>query len=470
MTASLIIPRVEVYWGDTNLTCYNPQGSSQNKYAEGLTSLVYNVKVSMEDQGQTPTGSMDWNPSGAGFNVYLQMLQSKLEETITVRYYYNGGNSISFEFMWGGQVENYGKEMGVTVKLVSLLDGLINANYFATTQNDKEEKGKSHKEAISTAEKQYGINGLNIIRYTKKASEDTSKAKVMSAYNDGGTFMDSMQSIAKDNGNFVFFNNVDKAHAVVYTPYTYDNEEVVFKPGPGAVNTLKRYGYFVGPGIIQTLTKTSEWQPPQKSQELAMAATFRKAEEKQAKKQQKADARAAKAASAAAARAAKGLPPKPVKQQQATAGSSPSGVYGAKTSPNVKSENNEVGPKKQDMFTAEKGAKLAMTTLMCPSLTGIKPLDLVFVPNFAGTYMEDWIVTSVEYQQTEGGVDVAIQATRTYGLGDFMRKDVGQKWMTIANNLGLVGENSSLEQWSYYAWTMYLKGVQTPSFNVRPLE
>lgn len=445
MAGNLIIPRVEVFWGDTILTA--PNGD--------FGPLVYDVRVSLEDQGQTPTGSMKWNPTAVGLAEYERLLDKYPDWSIMVTFHYLGGNSITFEFYWGGQSDTYGKEMDVTVKLISLLDGLVNANFFATVQTSRDEKGISFINAITETEKQFGISGLglNMIRYTPRAFEDLSNAQVKASYNDGATFADALQNLVKDNGNNVFFNNIGKANAVIYTPYSWEGADnsvnlVEFREGvyPGVnPDPTKRYGYFIGPHIIQSITRTNEWQPPQKSQEINAAYARKAYELKQAKKAQNEARKRNKRRAAPQGQTNS--------RTSATAGS---GIYGSKNSYNIYSAGNENGPVKQDLFTKERAAKLSMSTLMCPSLVGIKPLDLIFVVNYSNTYIEDWVVSSVEYQQTgSGGVDVSIQATRTHGDGDPMYLAASEGWQKIAQKV-LFGEGESqLNSWAAYAWGNY---------------
>lgn len=440
---SLTIPRVMVVWGPYDLTKY-----------------VYDVRVSLDEQGQTPTGSMKWRPDPAGYADYETLIEAYREWSIMVTFYYIEGKFITFEFYWGGQSEVYGKEMEITVKLVSLLDGLVNANFYASVQTAVGEKGISFAEAASQMLKQFGLAGLvdsrgqpmDLLRYTKKAREDTNNATVKFNYNDGATFMDAVQNLVKDNGNNVFFNNIGSPNAVVYTPYTWEYEgtngvasgyetvdaitagwDLITNPDP----TL-RYGYIIGPGIIQSFTRTYEWQPPQKSQEIT-AMMNRKAEERKEAKRQKS------------------LQDKK-KEQSAQNATAPSGVYQSKTTGNIKSENNESGPRKQDIFTKERSAKLSLSTLMCPALTGIKPLDIIFIPSYSGKYIEDWIVSSVEYQQNDKGVDLSIQATRPYGQGKPMSDVNSKRFSEFAENLGLTGKGVKgkedvLRNWTNFAWT-----------------
>lgn len=452
--SSLVIPRVEVYWGEYNLTSPSATpGFFSGWESESHGPLVYDVRATLEDQGQTPSGSMKWNTTGKGFEAYEKCLKELIDKTIIVNFYFVSGSYIPLEFYWGGHTDTYGKDMEISIKLVTLMDGLINANFYATAQADKEEKGISHKDSVANLEKQYGIKDQKLIRYTKTAERDTQKSIVKMTYNDGSTFMDAMQNLVKDNGNYVFFNNIMKANATVFAPYKWEGLDENNKVIPGVQRTVnkleppdptRRYSYLIGPTIIQNMTRTYEWQPPQKSQEIS-SMLGKKATEKSSK-------------------------PKPVKngskitspqQQQkdsSTAATATSGVHSSKQVVNIRSDNNKDGPKKQDLFTKERAAKLSLSIFLCPALVGIKPLDILLVPRYDLTFVEDWIVTSVEYQQNQGGVEISIQATREFGLGEMMIPYT-KELIDIVFAGNKEASFDVLEAWEKYSWYLPKDGA-----------
>ena len=95
---------------------------------------------------------------------------------------------------------------------------------------------------------------------------------------------------------------------------------------------------------------------------------------------------------------------------------------------------------------------LQMSTFLCPLLVGIKPYDIVFVPSLAGKFIEDWIVDSVSYTQSNGKITVSIGANRVIGTGTPMQKAPADKFKAIAEGKKLIGPNASLESWDNYAW------------------
>lgn len=498
MTVSLRIPRVEVFWGSTNLTFYTEGGESDPLYGQ---PLVYNVTVSLTESGQNPNGSMMWNPTGAAYKIYEKFVSEKTGETITVRYYYIDGRSITFVFVWSGQQENYGQSMDLKVMLSSELDGLTNGILRCTAQADEE--GYSMTEAVREIEKFFGVDTFNLVDYTDKAKKDMEKTKVQSNYNPSMKFYDAVVSIAENNGNLVFPINVvppsggtqGAPKLIVFTPYGWDKEATVeeLSPTEQFPNPKTRYGYFLGPCLIETISKQSQWQPPQKTQTLSINTQQKLTNQStQTTPSQGAPASsgAARAAAAAAGATRTGgsagattgtasggqgrspasgntgtpagtIPPRGEAQAAAQAASKPgaTGTSHSVARSRMRLADNEHGEEKKLILQKERQCRLSTTLFMAPVFTGLKPYDVLFVPNYSGTFMEDWIVNSVEYTQTDGGVNLSVQASRHFGLSVYMNEKQGKAWLDKAKGYGLVGEGATLENWMNYGW----KPGTTPS-------
>ena len=198
--------------------------------------------------------------------------------------------------------------------------------------------------------------------------------------------------------------------------------------------------------MINTMVRTSEWQKPQKTQSaLGMKTTDVQPAKTDQYQTQK---------------------PKSKPQQQVAgpgtkATTSPLAVQRGKSTPDTANLKNPDGPPKQDAMKKERGSKIALNTLLVPALVGIKPIDILFIPSLKGDYIEDWIVTGVEYQQTDGGVDVSIQGARQYGLEALMNIPLSEKWLPLAISKRLVGPGATLEAWEEYAWPACLRGAAT---------
>ena len=91
---------------------------------------------------------------------------------------------------------------------------------------------------------------------------------------------------------------------------------------------------------------------------------------------------------------------------------------------------------------------------MCPVLTGIKPLDIVYIPSLKGDFIEDWIVDSVGYDTNDGRISLSISAKRSIGLGTPMVELAAEEFLTYAKTNNLVGPTATLGAWERYAWSL----------------
>jgi hypothetical protein len=428
--SQLIFPRVSVSWGNQNLTSFTG-GTFVSE------PLVYDVSVDLAMDNNNPTGSFKWNPSGAAYTIYQQLLKSSVNQIITVKFYYEGGKSISFEFVWAGHQDIYGNDNTITVKLRSQLDGLINSAVRSTTQNY--DQGAPFLTAIKKYGQQYGIKD-NIVFFEKKAATDLQKATLENAYRESETYGSAVANLAKQNGNITFANNINKANLVIFTPFTWkpNASDVVEPMISGPVTTaVQRYGYLLGPGIINSIERSLEWSPPQ----------------------QESGANVSKQPLPVPS-----SPPAGVKEKQTSVEQSnkqaqaPGAVVGpssAKPNPGVRNQKNADGPIKQILLQKESQSKLSASVFACPSLMGIKPLDIVYVPSLrtGAPYIEDWIVETVAYQQTAGGVEISIGGTRIFTQEGLMNAPAGAKFQQKAASLNKNGR-AGLDEWQKYAWAL----------------
>ena len=333
--------------------------------------------------------------------------------------------------------------MTVTVKMTSELGGLINANLRNTAQAHDEEKGVKFLEAMKKNQKQFGLDEFpDLLKFSKSAEEYANKATTVSVYGSDVTFGTSTANIARQMGASTFGNNIEKANVIIFAPYSYkgSKEEVIDAStvqGGTSPDPSKRYGYILGPAIIDTLTRTASWKPPQQdnnrtpaSQPIVIDAKKNKdkVQKQVSNPQEKSGTTAAKPTS------------------------SPLGTANNRGSSNVQALNNPEAPDRQNALNQEKAATLDMNTFMCPLLVGIKPNDIVFVPSLSGKYIEDWIVQDVSYTQSNGNVTVNLNATRIIGTGTPMQETIGKNFKKIAKDKKLIGPDASLESWEKYAW------------------
>jgi hypothetical protein len=450
----LISPRVRVLWGKINLSAYDGTKQGAPAFPEGAP-LVYDASVDIQAEGNGPTATMKWDPTGPGYAVYEWFLSKPeyMGTQITIEFFYPGKKKVTFAFVWSGQSISYGNDMAVNIKMVSELAGLINANPRSTAQAYDEKKGEAALNVYKKFQKQFGLEKFDyLVQFNQNSLAYSKKAKIENAYGSEITFGTAIGNMAKQTGDAAMGINIvngpvqQAAKVVIFPPFSYTpkggKQETVINAatlGPNSViDVTKRYGYILGPSIINSLTRTSEWKPPQQDQNKTPG----------------------KQAFARDARGRFTSPNPPTAPQAAAANpsgaaastSSPQGVANASSNPGIRNADNPEGPDRQNALSDEKVATLSVDTLMCPLLVGIKPYDIVYVPSLSGNFIEDWIVQSVDYSQNNGDVSVSIQATRLYGWGDAMNKSAADSFKTFAQTQGLIGPNASLEAWDRYAW------------------
>lgn len=442
-------PRVRVMWGNQNLSSYPGDGAFPNG-----NPLVYDVEVDLQSENDGPKASMKWDPTGPGMAVYESFISNEefMKTQITIEFFYPRGKKILFVFVWSGQSISYGNDMTITVKMTSELSGLINANIRSTAQAYDEKKGGAVLDAYKQAQKQFGLEKFDkLVQFNQFSLDYAKKAKIASAYGTDWTFGNNVANFAKQTGDAAFAHNIGQAGVVIFPPFSFKEKEN--SPQEAVLNgatdipygqlpdPTKRYGYILGPSIIKSITRESNWKPPQQDNSKTPASqTFARTPATAANSvqtpAQNAQATLANPSAAAAST------------------SSPQGTSSNRASLNVQNKDNPLAQVRQNALNDEKAATLSVDTLMCPVLVGIKPYDIIYVPSLTGQYIEDWIVQSVGYTQNNGEVNVSIQATRLIGQGTPMNKEAAKVFETFAQTRGLIGPNATLEAWDKYAWDL----------------
>jgi hypothetical protein len=438
MAGNLIQPRVRVSWAGINLSAYDGTEDFPKS-----TPAVYDVEVQLQSQTQAPTATMKWDPTGPGFSLYESFISNEeyMKSRIFIDFFYPRGKRIRMAFVWSGQSINYGNDMTVTVKMKTELDGLINGNIRSNGQAHDEKKGESYLNALKKLQAQYAIQ-TNIVKYEPKAKNSMEKATLQTAYGNDQTYGAAIANVVQQNGNTVFPNNIGEPSLVVFAPFSWKPEQNTVLNGVSELppdtdpKPDQRYGYIIGPSIIDSLLRETEWKPPQQTKQNTPSTQTKVSNSKTARSTNQ------KPATSAQVKLADNTRP----------GSSPQGTSLARANPGISNVSNPDGPTKQYALEDERTATMSFQTMLCPALVGIKPYDVVYIPSLTGNYIEDWIVESVSYDQNDGNVSVSVQGTREYGLGTPMDAENAKKFKTYAEQQGLIGPNATLENWDRYAW------------------
>jgi hypothetical protein len=400
-----------------------------------------------------------WQPTAAAQKVYQDLVTNHINEQIVTTFGYLGKKTIALVWVWGGQRFSYGNNLDMQITLLSELSGLINADTRSVSNNA--DYSMSMIDAIKKTEKYYGVDKYDIVKYSDKAAKDLKEAKIQNQYGRDQTFVGEVNKIVKENGNYVFSTNIltnpseqqnpqtknPSSKLVIFTPFSYEGSEDTVLDGATRSPNLgpdptKRYGYLLGPSVFNTLERSFNWAPPQQITQPTPA--------KQStpvgggKKKPPSDKTPATNNANIVA-----------ENKGAVRGSS-----SASSNPGIRVQQDKVGPNKQILQQLEGSSALNLHTFLVPALVGIKPYDIVYVPSLNAKDtkdIEDWVVTSVDYNQTDGGVEVSITATRPYGTGaTLMNPTSGEKFLKKAQTL------TTLEKWEAYAWDIK-KPAATPS-------
>lgn len=437
MAGNLIIPRVEVLWGDTNLTSYNKEG----EFPRG-EPLVFRVEAALESMNQGPTGSMMWSPTGPAFKVYEDLVTKQVDETIVTRFFYANGKSISFRWIWSGQVFTYGNQQTIRISLQTELAGEVNGTKRSMStfyKGSSNALGHTSKTISGKFNLSPGIQG-----HSRAAQKALEKANIETQYSKEATFGATLTTAANAAGTFITvanWNAKEKPQLIHMVPYSSTNEKILDAytlPPQTDPSRTERYGFILGPSIINTIQRSYTWVPPQQTRTHSPSTAVKPVPQSKEKTSTKAT-------------------PKPVQNNQSSNDAptaAPVGPSGATANPGIRSTDNPDGPDLQQQVQEESTARLGLSTLMLPILTGIKPNDIVFIPNFEGDFIEDWIVQSVSYSQTDGGVEVSINGSRIYGSKKSMNQAASDQFLELAKKYNLVGEKGTLEAWDNYAWSI----------------
>lgn len=432
MAANLIVPQVQVKWGSVDLT--DPTSNNLP------SSLVYDVSVELSSQTQWPTGSMLWSPAGPAFQKFIELSKNNTFDTISVRFFYVDGPEITFYFNYGGMRMGYGNRMDMQVFLncVKAQNSVDSKRSFAQNNSEKfTDKGIDALEHEKQVSEYYG-SPVKVI-WSDCAKASAKKTKIQQAYAKDSTFGSQLQQLAQEGGNTITYSNMtEEGVAIIQCPLTWEGEKKLgeVEIPKNKVEPGKRYGWLLGPGIIDTFSRSFQWQPPT-----------------QDNTQQASDIAALPQSSERTTQKIPGQDDMPQNKKEKSKGEKKKKVKGP-TSPNTErgkkySENPDAGAKKQ-YLNEEGSTQISADLFMTPSILGITPDDVIYVPSLKQTsdFIEDYKVTSVTYNQSGAQFNISVQGTRVYGINKPMWKEAAEKFLKISKTLRTV------DDWTRYAWNL----------------
>jgi hypothetical protein len=429
MAGNLISPRVEVFWDDINLTSYN----GKQNFPRG-EPLVYEVDTNFQSQSSGPTASFSWNPTGPAAEVYAELVSTKTDKTLTIKWYYSEGKYLLSKWVWAGQSVSYGNNMSIKVNLLSELAGVVNASTRSIAQVHSDPSSYSNGNKL--LHQAFAVD-LKYSFLSPAAQKVMESATYNNHYGKDTTFGASLANLGESAGVFYTPTNIDDATMVGFVPFIGEDDEPVLdgstvQPGKSP-DPSKRYGYLLGPSLINSMERTTSWKPKQQTNG-PVTSTRPRVETKTTLQQGGVNNQA--------------VVPQPASNTQNSYDQPTASPIGTSTTLNlnVTPANNEKGVELNELRNKEQGSELTFTTYMVPVLTGLKPNDIVYIPSLTGKYIEDWIVQTITYTQIDGAVTINVNATRVYGLVGLMQEGPGKLFKEKAAKL------TTLEAWERYAW------------------
>jgi len=457
MAGNLIIPLNEVYWGSYSLTAFTLPGASEK------APLVFNVTARLADGNTNPTGSMEWNPAAPAFNRYMQFLKESLDQQIVVKFFYPGGRFIALRFVWAGNSITYGNEMRVVVDLKSELDGLVNPTPRSVSSNSPTESQESLG-LVNSLQGMYGIQNKGILLFDPVAEADLKEAKIKAYNRQNQTYAQAVNTLTESNGNIIIATNYAKTvNLTIMSPWSYKGKDgnsgnsktEVKRPGSTSeIDPTARYGYLLGPQLINTIERQYRWVPPQQSNNNIIGNTTQPVAPTNGAYPALPPPVSPPAPSTSGAQNT-GTPAPTAATNQSISGNATVPASSTRPTPSgVINDVDPVGTNKKKILNDEGACRLSVSTLMFPALVGIKPGDIVYVPSLGSEkdiFIEDWIVHGVTYTQTDGGVNLSIEGSRWFGNPDLMQKEPAKPWTALARSLNA---DPTFTKWQKYAWSL----------------
>lgn len=430
--ATLIVPQVTVFWGDTNLSAYEI-GDGQ------IEPLVYDVQCALTaDSNTAPTGSMSWNPSGPGFDKFNDFVSNKYKEKIKVKFWYVDGPEVEFFFYYAGSDISYGLDMRIKVALsaTSAFKSTATRSSFSQDKAPKfEDKGQNALEWQKAIKEAYPESPD--VQWTDCAKQDAKEVQIRRVQVKDQTYGATTQNLQQQLGNTLFLSNIGtEAQLIAYAPLTYQAEkkcgEIAERKGK-KIDPKQRYGYLLGPTIISTFNRKAAFSPPTAQKSSVSGQPKNPTQKKKPKP----------APGSNPTQAAEDI--EKAQQEAKTSVQTPSSPSITK---GLEFSENPNGPAKQEALNEEEGIKLSAQLFLTPSILGIKPQDVVYIPSLqeGNKNIEDYKVISVSYQQSGAEFTVSLEGSRTFGLSKPMWPEESEKFLKKAQSL------KTLDQWEQYTW------------------
>jgi len=383
---TLIQPWVTVKWGDLSLTPF-----------EGLFNAIASIEISLYDSDQGPSGSIKFRNDVIGYRAYRQCI-SRAQDDIKIQFGYdNGPTTPEFTLVYSSATIDTGLSQDISVELSSKANYEIK-NVRGTSILNSNDQDSTLSEIIETARNRLGVD-------TKVIYPDYFKnTKARQSYIIGDSFKDFVQRLAKDSGHAIQILSSQNNTIEIIEPSKTESRKNPPKnpPKKGERKETEKFGYILGPGLINSFSRTSRFNKPSETRGTTgtSSETNGLRETDLINNNQLPERKDPKA--------------ERINQLEQTNRSNT--VLNSKTTSVTAQNLTEDGDKSKNL-RKEKSETQELTAsgevFMVPYITGIVPRDFIFLTSLTGDYIEDWYITQVTYSFSGGGVNLALSCKRT---------------------------------------------------------
>ena len=417
-------------------------GETLHAYDVGLgkdgpkENIAQNVSVSLNKSKSAPSASFSITPNPAGFELFQKLKESALDKPFSISYgYLNGSVMGPMKFRFSGVQLTTGHDPKLEISGVALVKGAWTDNKISYTM----EKEMPLTAYLDFVKEKCGVGCKDLtFKFVGGAKEKAAEIKVK-----GNQVQRTPQNIIVDvirphGMELQVSDNIFNGEMIISYDPAKEGELPKDKPEVNKAGTTaeagKRKVYIIGPGLMENITRKQAFSVGSTTTQAAASADSPNVPQTNQKAVAEPQNAAPQKDTAASTNATGGT------SGQSNPGSSNTGSTAA-------------GKDGQDASAAR--AKMLTTTcnfkvLMVPYMVGIKPRDLIAIPSLKGpgSYIEDWEVDTVQYQQDDvGGVSISITGQRPY-TGEEAILDAG----TLAEVKNTVKNLKTPAAWSKFYW------------------
>ena len=427
----LIQPFVTVTWGGINLSSYDDGGGQR-------VAMAQNVRLGLNKKDSAPECQFEIYATPAGFKLFKEV-KDKIDQPFEVVFGYpNSSSQIKQKFRFAGVELTTGLEPKIMISGVSVVKGCWTDSRINFTM----EKEISLKEFPDFLKKQVGDCAKELkIEFDPKsqAAEDAAKIKIKLNQIKNRTPHVILTNILRAQGMEISVgDSAFNGDLTISYPLTYRGEPERAQPKVitkvDGAQPGERKVFIVGPTLMISIKRSQKFNIGSSAKAPGANINNPVVNETDADKvPQPQDA-------------------KPQTEAVETEGEAP--TVGSSNPSDSQTATTETSGNEKDA-QAELARIITSTVTadfpMLPYIVGIKPRDIIVIPSLRGpgSYLEDWEVTNVSYEQSDSGqVNLSVTGQRPY-IGEEPMIDGG----TQAKVRGVISQLTTAEAWADFYWS-----------------